>query len=90
MGDTKQEVPMWPLFTDTENKFYSEAKKNMETYVEKTKDFVSDVTQFQVRVAKDVIDMINKYSGNSFNVFEDMFTKQAEEYLRTVSVYTKK
>lgn len=81
---------MWPLFTDTENKIYSEAKKNMETYVERTKDFVSDVTQFQVRIAKDAVDLINKYSGNTLNVFEDMFTRQAEEYLRTVSVYTRK
>ena len=81
---------MWPLLTDIENKFYSESKKNMETYFKKAKEVTADVAEFQIRVAKDAFDLVNKYSGNALSVFEDVFTKQSEEYLRVVSTYTKK
>lgn len=80
---------MWP-YTDIENKFYSESKKTAESYFSKAKEAVAEVAEFQVRFAKDAFDLVNKYSGNALSVFEDVFTKQSEEYLRVVSTYTKK
>lgn len=79
---------MWP-YTESENAFYSEVKKNTEAFLEKAKSVAFEVIELQTRTVSEMFSLANKYTGNAFQSMQLQFDKQANDYLRTLATYGK-